>query len=59
MWSIKGIGSILFIKNGLKKFCRKRDKNHLRSDNCKVCTVVALCFPSILDVMVFENIKIS
>ena len=30
---VKGIGSILFLKNGLKKFCRKNYKNHLRSNN--------------------------
>jgi hypothetical protein len=40
----KGIGSILFLKNGLKKFCRKNDKNHLRRNNYEVCTAVARCF---------------
>ena len=55
----KGIGSILFLKNGLKKFCTKNYKNHLRSNNYEVCTAVALCFPNILDVMVLENINLS
>ena len=55
----KGIGSILFLKNGLKKFCTKNYKNHLRSNNYEVCTSVALCFPNILDVMVLENINLS
>jgi hypothetical protein len=55
----KGIGSILFLKNGLKKICRKSYKNNLRSNNYEVCTAVALCFPNILDVMVLENIKLS
>jgi hypothetical protein len=53
---IKGIVSILFLKNGLKKFCRKNYKNHLRSNNYEVCTSVARCFPNILDVVVLENI---
>jgi hypothetical protein len=48
----KGIGSILFLKNGFKKNCRKNYK----SNNYEVCTAVALCFPNILDVMVLENI---
>jgi hypothetical protein len=43
---IKGIGSILFLKNGLGKICRKNYKNHLRSDNYEVYTAVALCFPN-------------
>jgi hypothetical protein len=50
---IKGIGSIL----GLKKNCRKNDKNYLRSNNYEVCTAVAHCFPNILDAIVLENIK--
>jgi hypothetical protein len=33
--------------------------NHLGSNNCEVCTAVALCFPNILDVMVLENINLS
>jgi hypothetical protein len=45
---LKGIGSILFLKNGLKKNCRKKYKNHLRSNNYEVCTAVARCFPNIL-----------
>jgi hypothetical protein len=53
------MGSILFLKNGLGKLCRKNYKNHIRSNNYEVCTAVALCFPNILDVMVFENINLS
>jgi hypothetical protein len=56
---LKGIGSILFLKNGLKKICRKNDKNNLRSNNYELCTAVALCFPNNLDVMVLENINLS
>jgi hypothetical protein len=56
---LKGIGSILFLKNVLKKICRKNYKNHLRSNNYEVCTAVALCCPNILDVMVLENINLS
>jgi hypothetical protein len=55
----KGMGSISFLKNDLKKFCRKNYKNHLRSNNYEVCTAVALCFPNILDVMVLENRNLS
>jgi hypothetical protein len=51
---IKGIGSILFLKNGLKIFGRKNYKNHLRSNDYEVCTAVALCFPNILDVMALK-----
>jgi hypothetical protein len=58
-WKFKGIGSILFLKNGLKKNCRKNYKNNLRSNNCEICTAVALCFPNILDVMVLENMNLS
>jgi hypothetical protein len=59
--AFKGIGStcILFLKNGLKKNCRKNYKNHLRSNNYEVCTAVALCFPNILDLMVIENTHLS
>jgi hypothetical protein len=53
---LKGIGSILFLKNGLKKFCRKNYKNHLKRSNYEVCTAVARSFPNILDVIVLENI---
>jgi galactitol-specific phosphotransferase system IIB component len=53
----KGIGSTLFLKNGLKKICRKNYKNHLRRNNCEVCTAVARCFPNILDVIILENIN--
>jgi hypothetical protein len=56
MFSFKGIGSILFLKNRLKKKnCRKNYKNHLRRNNYEVCTAVARSFPNILDVMVLEN----
>jgi hypothetical protein len=54
----KGIGSILFLKNGLKKFCRKNYKNHLRRNNYEVCTAVARCFPNILDGIILENINL-
>jgi hypothetical protein len=53
----KGIGSILFLKNGLKKICRKNYTNHLRRNDYDVCTVVARCFPNILDVIALENIN--
>jgi hypothetical protein len=56
---VKGTGSILFPRNGLKTFSRKNYKNHLRSNNYEVCTAVALCIPNILNVMVLENIKLS
>jgi hypothetical protein len=58
---LKGIGSILFLKNGLKKtICRKKNyKNDLRSNNYEVCTELARCFPIILDAMVLENINLS
>jgi hypothetical protein len=55
--TVKGIGSILFLKNGLKKFCRKNYKNHLEGNNYEVYTAVARCFPNILDVIVLENIN--
>jgi hypothetical protein len=57
--NLKGIGSILFLKNDLRKCCRKNYKNHLRSNNFEVCTAVAHCFPNILDVIVLENINWS
>jgi hypothetical protein len=53
----KGIRSILFLKNGLKKNCRKNYKNHVGSNNYEVCTAVAHCFPNILDGIVLENIN--
>jgi hypothetical protein len=55
--AFKGIESILFLKNGLKKICRKNYKNHLRRNNYEVCTALARCFPDILDVIVLENIN--
>jgi hypothetical protein len=56
----EGIGSILFLKNGLKKKLQKKNyENNLQSNNYEVCTAVALCFPNILDVMVLENIELS
>jgi hypothetical protein len=57
--ALKDIGSILFLKNGLKKIGRKKYKNNLRSNNYEVCTAVALCFPNILDIMDLENINLS
>jgi hypothetical protein len=57
---VKGIGSIIFLKNGLKKVCRKNYKNHLRSNKMRYVQLLHLiCFPNILDVMVLENIKLS
>jgi hypothetical protein len=53
-FNFKGIGSILFLKNGLKIICRKSYKNHLKSNNYEVCAAVALCFLNILNVMVLE-----
>jgi hypothetical protein len=55
----KGIRSISFLKNGLKKFCRKNYKNHPKRNNYEVCTAVARYFLNILDVMVLENINLS
>jgi hypothetical protein len=56
----KGIGSILFLKNGLKFFfAEKNYKNHLRRNNYEVCKAVVRCFPNILDVMVLENVNLS
>jgi hypothetical protein len=47
----KGIGFILFIKNGLKKkIAEKNYKNRLRRNDYEVCTAVARCFPNILDI---------
>jgi hypothetical protein len=57
--SFKGIGSILVLKNGLKKNCRKNYKNNLRSNNYEVYAAVAHCFPNILDNMVLENVNLS
>jgi hypothetical protein len=55
-----GMGSILFLKNGLKNICRKKKyKNPLRSNNYEVCTAVALCFLENLDVMVLEDMNLS
>jgi hypothetical protein len=59
MCQLKGIGSILFLKNGLKRICRKNYQNHLRCNNYEVCTAVALCFPNILGVMVLEDVNLS
>jgi hypothetical protein len=55
---LKGIGFILFLKNGLKKLQKKTIKNHLKSNNYEVCIAVAHCFPNILDAIVLENIKV-
>jgi hypothetical protein len=45
----------------LEKKMHKKYKNHLRSYNYEVCTctAVARCFPTILDVMILENINLS
>jgi hypothetical protein len=40
-------------------FAEKNYKTRLRRNNYEVCTVVASCFPNILDVMVLENINLS
>jgi hypothetical protein len=45
-------------KNGLQ-ITEEKYKNHLSSDNCKVCTTVARCCPNIVDIMVLENINMS
>jgi hypothetical protein len=37
---------------------QKKLENHLRNKNYEVCTAVAHCFPSILDVMILENINL-
>jgi hypothetical protein len=57
----KGIGYILFFKNGLKMFCSKKYKDNLNVNriNNEVCAAVARCFPNILDIMVLENILSS
>jgi hypothetical protein len=59
MVSSQGIGSILFLKNGLKMFFRKKYEKYLKSNNHVVYTAVARCFPNILDDMVLENLKMS
>jgi hypothetical protein len=48
----KGIGSILFLRNSLKKSCRKNRKmiSEVMIDY-EVCTAIARCFPNILDVI--------
>jgi hypothetical protein len=59
---LKGIRSILFLKNGLKRIYRKKKyKNNLRirSNNYEVCTAVAHCFPNSLGIAVLENINLS
>jgi hypothetical protein len=38
---------------------KKTYKNNLRSNNYKVYTDVALCFPNILDGMILENMNLS
>jgi hypothetical protein len=59
MFMVKGIGFIFFLKNGLKKICRKNYQNHLRSNNYEVNTAVALFLPNNLGVMVLENVNLS
>jgi hypothetical protein len=56
-FTVKGIGSILFLKNGLNKNLQKKYKDNLRRNNYEVCTAVARYFPNILDVIVLENIN--
>jgi hypothetical protein len=51
---VKDVGSILFLKNGLKKICRKNYLNYLRINTY----AVAHCFPNILDAIVFENMNL-
>jgi hypothetical protein len=53
------MGTILFLKNGLKTICIKNYKNHLRSNSYELCTDETLCFPNILDVMVLQNVNLS
>jgi hypothetical protein len=53
-FQVKGIGSILFLKNGFKTICIKNYENLLRSNNYEICTAVAHRFPNILDTIVFE-----
>jgi hypothetical protein len=57
--SIKGIGYILFLKNGLKKKLKKNYKNNFRSNNYEVCTALVCCFQNILGVVVPKNINLS
>jgi hypothetical protein len=47
-----------FLKNGLKKICRKNYKIHFRSNNYEVYKAAALCISNILDGMVLENIMV-
>jgi hypothetical protein len=61
--SLKGIGSIFFLKDGLKKNCQKKKKhfmykNHLKRNNYEVWPAVASCFPNILDVMGLAKYRI-
>jgi hypothetical protein len=57
---VKGIGSILFLKNSLKtEFAEKKYRIHLKRINYEVCAVVALCFSNILDVMLLAYINLS
>jgi hypothetical protein len=62
LFVVKGIGSILFFKNSLKKkIAEKTIKiiSEVRSNNYEVCTAVPHCFPNILEVMVLENVNLS
>jgi hypothetical protein len=58
---VKAIGSILFLKNGLKKIAEKKYKNQFRSNDFEVCTATCItcCFANILNVMALENVKLS
>jgi hypothetical protein len=54
---LKGIGSILFLKNGLKKCCRKNEKIISEVIIMRyVQLYIARCLPNILDSLVLENI---
>jgi hypothetical protein len=51
------IGSILFLKNGLKKM-HKKYKNNFKKNNYEVFTAIARCFSNILEDMVLEKINL-
>jgi hypothetical protein len=53
--NVKGIGSILFLKNGLKKKIAEKTLKIIS----EVCTAVALCFPNIEDVVVLQTTNLS
>jgi hypothetical protein len=47
--------SIIFLKNGWKKNCRKNYQNYLKSTKYDVCTAAALSSRNVLDIMTLEN----